>query len=303
MTAVEIIDVSPRDGLQIDSRIASVDEKVILVERLAQSGLRRIEVTSFVHPKFVPQMADATEVLARVTQIPNLQTIALVPNLKGYERARQTEVSEVNWVSAATETFNAKNIGQTKDENFHQFQQMLRLAKEDGKRTAFSIAVSFGCPYEGETDPQAVLDLAERVLATDVDRLMIADTIGIAIPTQIEALMPELVEMTEKAGKELSLHLHDTRGFGIANAYEAYRIGVRSFEASASGIGGCPFAPGAAGNIATEDLAYLFERMQVDTKLQMDRLIEAANVAASLSTKTPLGKIRPIYNQEKGNDQ
>ncbi|WP_075620081.1 hydroxymethylglutaryl-CoA lyase [Paenisporosarcina indica] len=292
MADVKIIDVSPRDGLQNDSKLISTEEKVNLVKHLMEAGLSSVEVTSFVHPAKVPQMADASAVLEAVSEFNDLKAIALVPNLIGYERAKEHVLSEVNWVSSATETFNQKNIGLTIDENFSQFVRLVEQAKQDGIKTCFSIAVSFGCPYEGEVSEEQVLSLVKRVKEAGADRIGIADTIGIAVPQQVESLMKKVLEVAGET--PVTIHLHDTRGLGSANAYAAYQAGVRIFETSVSGIGGCPFAPGAAGNLATEDLVYLFHRMNIDTGLDFGKLLDAADYAASLSSKNPLGRIRHV---------
>ena len=300
MPDVTIIDVSPRDGLQNDPKPVSAEEKSQLVRMLVEAGIHKVEVTSFVHPLKVPQMADASQLLEMVVAVPDIEAIALIPNLKGYERARNHRLTEVNWVSAATETFNAKNIGMTIDENMKQFLQVLEMVKEDGIKTCFSVAVSFGCPYEGEVAEQQVLDIVKRVKEAGVDRIGIADTIGIATPDHVERLMGKVLEIAGET--PVAVHLHDTRGLGSANAYAAYRAGVRIFETAASGIGGCPFAPGAAGNLATEDLVYLFERMDISTGIDFEKLLDAADFAAILSSKNPLGRIRHVERKlEKGN--
>lgn len=300
MEGVTIIDVSPRDGLQNDPRMVSVEQKVELVNKLVAAGIQKVEVTSFVHPLKVPQMADANEVLQALADNAELEAIALIPNLKGYERAREHRLSEVNWVSAATETFNEKNIGMTIDDNMSQFLQVLEEAKKDGIKTTFSVAVSFGCPYEGNVDEENVLQIVRRIKEAGVDRIGIADTIGIATPDHVERLMKKVLAIA--GDTPVAIHLHDTRGLGVANAYAAYQAGVRIFETSASGIGGCPFAPGAAGNLATEDLVYLFERMNISTGVDFQKLLDVADYAASLSTKNPLGRIRHVEKRrEKGN--
>lgn len=301
MESVTIIDVSPRDGLQNDPRLVSVEQKVELVNKLVAAGVHKVEVTSFVHPLKVPQMADANEVLQALSDKDDLEAIALIPNLKGYERAREHRLSEVNWVSAATETFNEKNIGMSIEDNMSQFLQVLEEAKKDGIRTCFSVAVSFGCPYEGDVDEENVLQIVRRIKEAGVDRIGIADTIGIATPDHVERLMKKVLAIA--GDTPVAIHLHDTRGLGLANAYAAYKAGVRIFETSASGIGGCPFAPGAAGNLATEDLVYLFERMNIPTGIDFQKLLGVADYAASLSTKNPLGRIRHVEKQrEKGKE-
>jgi len=301
MADVKIIDVSPRDGLQNDPRFIPTNEKEKLVRLLLKAGVQTVEVTSFVHPKKVPQMADASKVLEAVTSFENFEAIALVPNLKGYERAKEHSLTEVNWVSSATETFNQKNIGLTIDENFKQFESIVTMAKKDGIKTCFSIAVSFGCPYEGEVSEEQVLHLVKRVKAAGADRIGIADTIGIATPDQVEKLMKSVLKIAGET--PVAIHLHDTRGLGSANAYAAYQAGVRIFETAVSGIGGCPFAPGAAGNLATEDLVYLFHRMNIETGLDFEKLLDAADYAASLSSKNPLGRIRHVERKQIGGNQ
>ncbi|WP_342542114.1 hydroxymethylglutaryl-CoA lyase [Paenisporosarcina sp. FSL H8-0542] len=296
MADVKIIDVSPRDGLQNDPKLISTVEKVNLVKHLLEAGLNTVEITSFVHPAKVPQMADASEVLKEVTKWTSLQAITLIPNLKGYERAKEHSLSEVNWVSSATESFNQKNIGLSIDENLSQFETLVVQAKKDGIKTCFSIAVSFGCPYEGEVSEEQVLNLVKRVKDAGADRIGIADTIGIATPDQVERLMKKVIEVAGET--PVTIHLHDTRGLGSANAYAAYQVGVRIFETAVSGIGGCPFAPGAAGNLATEDLVYLFHRMNIDTGLDFEKLLDAADYAASLSSKNPLGRIRHVERKQ-----
>lgn len=300
MAEVTIIDVSPRDGFQNDPKFITTKNKATLVKMLIEAGIQKVEVTSFVHPKKVPQMADANEVLKAVSTFSNLEAIALVPNLKGYERARVHELNEINWVSSATETFNQKNIGISIEDNLNQFKTLVDLARKDGVKTCFSIAVSFGCPYEGDVSDEQVLTLVKRVKAVGADRVGIADTIGIATPDQVERLMKKVLQVAGDI--PVAIHLHDTRGLGSANAYAAYRSGIRIFETAVSGIGGCPFAPGAAGNLATEDLVYLFERMDIRTEVDFEKLLDAADYAASLSTKNPLGRIRHVERKhEKGN--
>lgn len=300
MPDVTIIDVSPRDGLQNDPKTVSTEEKQQLVRMLVDAGVEKVEVTSFVHPKKVPQMADAKELVHSLAHMEDLEPIVLIPNYKGYERTKELSVSEINWVSAATETFNAKNIGMSIDENMEQFLKVLEEAKQDGIKTCFSVAVSFGCPYEGDVDEEQVLRIVRRVKEAGVDRIGIADTIGIATPDHVERLMGKVLEIAGTT--PVTIHLHDTRGLGLANAYMAYRAGVRVFETSASGIGGCPFAPGAAGNLATEDLVYLFERMNISTGIDFEKLLDAADYAAILSSKNPLGRIRHVERKkEKGN--
>ncbi|MCM3236372.1 hydroxymethylglutaryl-CoA lyase [Heyndrickxia oleronia] len=300
MADVKIIEVSPRDGLQNDPNFVVTSKKKELVNLLIKAGLKQIEVTSFVHPKKVPQMADAPELLNEVMSFDNFEAIALIPNLKGYDRAKEHTLSEINWVSSATETFNKKNIGISIDDNFKQFESIVIKTENLDIKTCFSIAVSFGCPYEGKVNEENVLKLVKRARKAGADRIGIADTIGIATPDQVESLMKKVLEAAENT--PVAIHLHDTRGLGLANAYSAYQSGIRIFETSVSGIGGCPFAPGAAGNLATEDLVYLFHRMGIGTGIDFDQLLDAADYAASISSMNPLGRIRHVARNESGRE-
>lgn len=301
MREVQIIDVSPRDGFQIDPNIIETDDKKKLIEKLLLAGIKKVETSSFVHPEKVPQMADAEALMCSIEAVEGLQPVALIPNMKGYERVKQFKNAELNWVSAASQTFNEKNIGMSIDQNMKQFKEVLQHAKNDGFQVCFSIAVAFGCPYEGNINEENLLRMIKKVKEAGVDRIGIADTIGIAIPSQIEELIPKILHVADST--PVAIHLHDTRGLGLANSYSAYKSGINIFETSASGIGGCPFAPGAAGNLATEDLVYLFHRMGVQTGIDFEKLLHAADHAASLSSKVPLGRIRRVEkNKNEGNN-
>lgn len=292
MDDVKIIDVSLRDGLQNEPKIIKLLEKEKLLSLLVEAGITSIEVTSFVHPQKVPQMADASEFVEAISKYRDIEKIALIPNLVGFHRATKGDLQELNWVSAATEQFNQINIGASIEENFQQLARIIQEAKEKEIKINYSLAVSFGCPYEGEVEEGHVVELVKRAANLGVDRITIADTIGIATPNQVTSLMSKILQAVE--GVPIGIHLHDTRGLGLANAYAAYLEGIRLFETAVSGIGGCPFAPGAAGNLATEDLVYLFHRMGVRTGIDFKKLLKAADYAASLSSKNPLGRIRHV---------
>ncbi|MBS4192979.1 hydroxymethylglutaryl-CoA lyase [Bacillus sp. FJAT-49705] len=292
MGEISIIEVSPRDGLQNDAVFIPTVKKIKLIYLLAEAGINHIEASSFVHPKKVPQMADAEEVIKSCSVLNDTEITALIPNVKGFERATKFPINEVNWVTAATETFNQRNIGISIEDNFKEFTKLKDKTDQTKIKMCFSIAVSFGCPYEGKVNPDVVLKLVERAVEAGADRIGIADTIGIADPEQTYQLLSRVLEVTGKT--PVAIHLHDTRGLGLTNAYAAFNAGVRIFETSASGIGGCPFAPGAAGNLATEDLVYMFNRMSIDTGINFERLLDAADYAASLSSNAPLGRIRQV---------
>ncbi|WP_080873677.1 hydroxymethylglutaryl-CoA lyase [Oceanobacillus timonensis] len=289
---VTIVDVSPRDGLQIEANSVSTENKAELIHKLTEAGIQKIEATSFVHPKKVPQMADAEALLEQISANENIQPIALIPNQKGFMRASHFPNLELNWVASATETFSDKNLGMTIDRNFEMFTEVAKEVKAKGMEICFSIAVSFGCPYEGHVEEEKVLQLVEKAVQAGADRIGIADTIGIATPNEVDRLFQKVLDVA--GDTKVSFHIHDTRGLGAANAYAAYTAGVRTFETAVSGIGGCPFAPGSAGNLATEDLVYLFERMGVQTGVDVNKLFEAADFAAGLVSKKPLGRIRHL---------
>lgn len=285
--ALHITDVSPRDGLQNQPVSVSTVDKMRLIALLASAGVGSVEATSFVSPRAVPQMADAADlmVLARGSQ-PALRVSALVPNLKGLERAIAAGTPEVAVVLSATETMNRKNINMGLEEATEVCERTLAAAAEAGLKTRAYVAVAFACPFEGETPLDGVLRLAERMHRAGADEIVIADTIGSAAPAQVRQRMGALREVLPI--EQLAIHLHDTRGLGAANAWAALEAGVRRFDASVGGIGGCPFAPGAAGNLATEDLVLMAERSGLSTGISLDGLLAAVDFAESVLDR-PLG--------------
>lgn len=279
---VEIFEVSPRDGLQNEAEIVATADKVRLVERLAAIGARRIEVGSFVNPRRVPQMADTEAVIAALPDrdTRTFRATGLCLNETGVRRAiagradGRSGVDEAGCVLVATDTFGIRNQGQTVADGIAANKLMIRLAREDGMRAQVTIAASFGCPFEGRVEPGHVVDLALRMVDAGAEEIALADTIGVAVPSQVEDLFSELAA---RIGQHVPLrvHLHDTRGMGPANAWAAYRAGVRIFDASLGGLGGCPFAPRAAGNVATEELAYLFSRSGVAHNIDLEAALDA----------------------------
>lgn len=296
MAEVTIIEVGPRDGLQNETEFIPTYRKLELIHKLIAAGLRRIEASSFVHPLKVPQMADAAEVMQALSAVGGVSLSALIPNQKGFERAREHRLDEINWVTAVSPTFNVRNINQTIEENLQAFTLLVPLAREAGIKTRFSIATSFGCPYEGKVDPDKVQMLVDQALEAGADEIGIADTIGIAVPDQVFAMCRRLLPVTGDI--PISIHLHDTRGLALANVYAAYTAGIRTFEAAVGGLGGCPFAPGAAGNVATEDVVYMFERMKVKTGVKFSELLDASELSVSLSKRNPLGRIRLVEDKQ-----
>ena len=286
MSDIEIIEVGPRDGLQNQSATLSTADKLTFIARLIEAGARRIEVASFVNPQRVPQMADAEAVLAGLRKRADVTTIGLVLNAHGLARALRTEVQEIGVVAVASDTFGVRNQKQTALESVDMAQRVIRSAKAAGRRAQATIAVSFGCPFEGEIDARRVIEIAEQCASGEPQEIAIADTIGVGVPTQVTDLLGRLREKLPRM--PLRAHFHNTRNTGLANAYAAAIAGVATLDASIGGIGGCPFAPAATGNIATEDLAYMLGRMGVETGVSLDRLIEASRwLEAELGAPMP----------------
>ncbi|HEX5160186.1 MAG TPA: hydroxymethylglutaryl-CoA lyase [Steroidobacteraceae bacterium] len=272
---IEIVEVGPRDGLQSESQVLPTDTKVEFIRRLAASGLERIEVASFVNPRRVPQMADAEAVLASLSAAGvKGRFIGLVLNRKGFERALAAGCSEVGMAIAASESFSQRNQGCSVDEGLAAWLDIARLAREAGIRAQLTISTAFGCPFEGEVPAEGVVSLAERAAAGIPDEIAIADTIGVAVPTQVSELVAGLRRAIPAT--RLRAHFHNTRNTGLANAYAAVQAGVRALDASCGGIGGCPFAPAATGNIPTEDLIYMLHRMGLDTGVQLPALLDTS---------------------------
>ena len=272
---IEIVEVGPRDGLQSESRVLPTATKVEFVRRLLGAGLRRIEVASFVNPKRVPQMADAEAVLeALAPQQGAGQFIGLVLNARGFERAQAAGCAEVGMAIAATESFSQRNQGCSVDEGLAAWLDIAGRAKQAGMRAQLTISTAFGCPFEGEVPVERVVRLAERAAAAQPLEIAVADTIGVAVPTQVTELIGALRRAIPQT--RLRAHFHNTRNTGLANAYAAVQAGVRTLDASCGGIGGCPFAPAATGNIPSEDLAYMLQRMGFDTGVNLPALLDAS---------------------------
>ncbi|WP_447778202.1 hydroxymethylglutaryl-CoA lyase [Variovorax boronicumulans] len=285
--AIYITDVAPRDGLQNQAVHVGTEGKLRLIELLVEAGLRSIEATSFVSPKAVPQMADAAELVPQVlARFAALRTSVLVPNLKGLERAHAASAKEIAVVLSATETMNRKNINMGLDQATEVSEQTIAAARALGLRTRAYVAVAFDCPFEGETPLDEVLRLSARMHAAAADEIVIADTIGSASPGQVKERIAALRGVVPI--ERLAVHLHDTRGMGVANAWAALEAGVRRLDASVGGIGGCPFAPGAAGNVATEDLVLMAERSGFSTGISLAGLLAAVDFAQDALRK-PLG--------------
>jgi hydroxymethylglutaryl-CoA lyase len=281
ITDVLINEVGPRDGLQSQGKTLSVDERLVLIDELVAAGLRGIEVGSFVSPKAVPQMAGTDQLFPRLSRADEVAYSALVPNMKGYELARAAGAKVFNVVLSATEIMNQKNIRMSLEQTTAACAEIMQRCREDGVKGQAYVAVAFNCPFEGPTSPQVVISLSEQMVAAGATKVIIADTIGAANPREVSTLMRALGESLEV--NQLSCHFHDTRGMALANVLAALNEGVREFDSSIGGLGGCPFSPGASGNLATEDLALMLESMGLNTGLSARSLVPVVRTAERLT--------------------
>jgi hydroxymethylglutaryl-CoA lyase len=271
---ITVVEVGPRDGLQNERAAVSTADKVEFVNRLSAARLPVVEVSAFVSPKWVPQMADAAQVFAGITRRAGTRYTALVPNLVGLERAQQAGVAEVAVFAASTETFSRKNINQSIDESFVTYRQVCDAARSAGMRVRGYLSTAFGCPYEGPVPPATVATLAARLIDLGVFEVAVSDTIGIAHPGQIPTVLEAVLARVPV--DRLALHFHDTRGTALANVMASLEFGVATFDASAGGLGGCPYAPGAAGNLATDDLIYMLNGLGAETGVELSAVSEAS---------------------------
>jgi len=273
--SVEIVEVSPRDGLQNESQPVSTDDKLRLINRAVDAGIRRLEIASFVNPKRVPQMADAEEVIAKAPRSRPVTYIGLVMNRRGAERAFETEIDQLGAITLCSDTFAKKNQGQSARETLDVASEIVRLARSEGRTATAMISSAFGCPFEGEIAEDDVIEFAKRLAEAEPCEIALADTIGVGDPWRVGALFDKLRDAVP--GMPLRGHFHNTRNTGIANAYAAVQAGVSSIDASIGGLGGCPFAPAATGNIATEDLVYMLDRGGIESGVDLSALMDACN--------------------------
>lgn len=277
---VRVCEVGPRDGLQIEPGHVSTAEKIRYIDLLAESGLRSIEVGSFVHPTLVPQMADSAQVLAGIAKPAGVRFIVLTPNVRGFERALDAGAQAIGVFTAASETFARRNINMPIDESLAVARDVLAAARRHGIWTRASISTAFGCPYEGAVPVAAVVRVARALLDLGADELSIADTIGVGTPNQVVEIVAALRPFAPLA--RIGMHFHDTRGTALANVLAGLQLGITQFDASSGGLGGCPFAPGATGNVATEDLLYLLHGMGIETGVDLERVRDASRSIASI---------------------
>jgi hydroxymethylglutaryl-CoA lyase len=271
---ISIIEVGPRDGLQSEPEILPTEAKLEYIRRAIDAGIRRLEVTSFVHPKRVPQMADAEAVIAGLPDREDVIPIGLVLNRKGFERARDSGIAEIGMAVVASDTYNRRNQGVSTEESIQAWLEIAADAKAAGMRANVMVSSAFGCPFEGEVNPDRVLEIIEQIIVAGPVELGIADSIGVAVPSQISALLGSVRQ--QWPDMPLRCHFHNTRNTGLANAQAAVDAGVTSLDASIGGIGGCPFAPAATGNIPTDDLLYLLDRSGVETGVSLEKIIETS---------------------------
>jgi len=294
---VAIVEVGPRDGLQNIHHFVSTDDKVRLIDALSETGVATVEVTSFVHPKLVPQMADAEAVLRRIQRRPGVQFMGLVPNEKGAARALDSGVDVVNVVVSASESHNQENVRMSVAESLERISRIADLAREAGKPMRADISTSFGCPFEGRVAPERVIAVARGLRDIGAERVTLCDTTGMANPLQVEQLVHRCID--ELRGIELGVHFHNTRGAGPANVLAALQAGADIVAGSIGGLGGCPFAPGATGNVCTEDMVHMLEEMGVATGVDLRKLIRAAKLAQEILGRELPGQVMkagPVYD-------
>ena len=285
---VTLVEVGPRDGLQNEARVVPTATKIAYIDALSAAGLPVIEATSFVDPRWIPQLADADEVMRGIDRRTGVRYPVLVPNAKGMERALAAGAREVSVFTAASETFNKKNVNASIAESIERFVPVVSLARASNVRVRGYVSTAFGCPYEGAIAPRAVLDVSKRLIEIGIDEVSIGDTIGVATPNQVVAVCETLKQYIDVG--RIALHFHDTRGTALANVVAALELGIAIFDASSGGLGGCPYAPGAAGNLATEDLLYMLDGMGIETGVSLDGVVAATRLIAGSLDHAPTSK-------------
>jgi hydroxymethylglutaryl-CoA lyase len=288
---VKVVDVTARDGLQNEPKPVPTSDKLALIEKLVQAGLRDIQATSFVHPKWVPQLADAEELAAGLGKFAGVTFSALVPNLKGYERALAAGIRHMEFVLSASETFNRKNLNRSLAESLELLEQTTRRAQRDGVTLRVGFSTCFHCPFEGRISSRAVLDAVRAARQIGRWRVAVCDTDGMAFPYQVKETIGLLRSELRMKPEDLILHFHDTYGRGLANTLAGLESGVREFDASTAGLGGCPYCPGASGNLATEDLADFLAGMGYETGIDLEKLLDAAEFACRFSSRPYQGHL------------
>ena len=285
---VTVVEVGPRDGLQNEKGVIPTEAKIAFINMLSEAGFSVVEATSFVSPKAIPQLADASEVMAGITRRPGTRYSVLVPNEKGMARALAAQVDEVAVFTGASESFVQHNIRTSIAGSIDNFRPVVAMARQAGVRVRGYISTAFGCPYEGAVAPAAVANVARELVTLGVDELSIGDTIGVATPNQVGDVVDALLAVTSL--DQLAMHFHDTRGTALANVLAALELGIAIFDSSSGGLGGCPYAPGASGNLATEDLLYLLHGMGIETGVNLDAVVAASHYLASVRGTAPASR-------------
>ncbi|HJV16492.1 MAG TPA: hydroxymethylglutaryl-CoA lyase [Bacillales bacterium] len=280
---VTVKEVGPRDGLQNEKKCLSTEEKISWINSLSETGLSYIEVSSFVHPKWIPQLADAGEVLTKINRNPGVTYAALVPNIRGLERALQSDIDEVNIFMSASESHNKSNINKTIEDTYSDLKVVVRGAKAAGKTVRGYISTVIACPFEGPVSPKQVRKVADRLFSMGIDELSLGDTIGVGVPNQVELLLEEMLPHYDV--NKLAMHFHNTRGTALANIVKSLEMGIIIFDSATGGLGGCPYAKGASGNVATEDLLFMFHQMGIETGVNFE-----AAMGSALMIEKILGK-------------
>jgi hydroxymethylglutaryl-CoA lyase len=278
--SVTLFEMGPRDGLQNESEIVAAGDKVRYVDLLSETGLRWIEATSFVSPKAIPQLADAAEVFTSIRKAPGVRFPVLTPNLKGYQRAKDAGADAIAVFTAASEHFTKRNINMSIDESLETFRDVVRAAKTDGMWVRGYVSTAFGSPFGDAVTPRAVVDVSVKLIEMGCDSLSIGDTIGVGVPSQVAELIPLLAEKVPL--ERIAMHFHDTRGTALANVYASLQHGVSAFDSSAGGLGGCPYAPGATGNVGTEDVLYMLHQMGIETGVDLAKVRKASRFIAGV---------------------
>src|SRR5947209_13811535 len=288
--SVRVVEVGPRDGLQNEKALVPTEQKIQFIQMLAGAGLPVVEATSFVSPRAIPQLSDATAVMSGLTRLSTTSYPVLVPNLKGMERAIAAGVGSIAVFTAASESFTRHNINATIEESLNNFRPVVALAQQEGIPVRGYISTVFGCPYEGAVSPRQVLNVAQSLLEMGINELSLGDTIGVATPNQVVDVIDLLVNESAIPIEQLAVHFHDTRGTALANVLMALQLGISIVDSSAGGLGGFPYAPGAAGNLATEDLLYVLDGMGIETGVDLEKVVAATRFIAPLLGHTPTSK-------------
>src|SRR5919201_1595822 len=290
---VTIYEVGPRDGLQNEKQSVPTEAKIRYIDLLSETGLRFIEATSFVSPRAIPQLADAAEVMRGISREAGVRYPVLVPNTKGMERALEAGVTDIALFTAASESFTRANINSTIEESLRNFEPVVEMARANNVRVRGYVSTAFGCPYEGHVPPEKVLEVSLRLLELGVEQVSLGDTIGVGTPNQVEDVLGLLLGRIEK--EAIAVHFHDTRGTALANVLIALQMGVTTVDSSSAGLGGCPYAPGASGNLPTEDLLYMLDGMGVETGVDIRKLAEASIFVSDYLGKAPASKFLQAY--------